>query len=365
MIRLGDVAQGRDNNFNLIRMIAAVGVLVSHAWPISLGPDAVQPMQRTWGYTLGELSVLVFFVISGYLIAASFERSPNRVRFLVSRALRLFPGLAVSIAFVAFVLGPIATTLPIAEYLRHPGTWTFLLRNVALVRPQYGLPGVFGSNPYPDIEGSIWTLAHEVGCYLALFVAGVVGFFGRPTLGAVLLTLHILGWSVARAVGLTLSPGLAAFYIFTVSFGFGTLLYLIRGRLPLSLPLALAFCGLAWLARGTPFDLPSLVVAIGYGSFWLAYVPTGRVRAYNRLGDYSYGFYIYAFPVQGFVVWVAGSTTPLLNIAWALPLTMVPSVLSWHLVEAPALRARDRIVARLSGRGTVGDPGLHGRPPVG
>ena len=66
MVILGDVARNRDNNLNLIRMIAALAVLVSHAYPIALGPDAVQPLQRLTGNTLGGLAVAVFFVISGF-----------------------------------------------------------------------------------------------------------------------------------------------------------------------------------------------------------------------------------------------------------------------------------------------------------
>lgn len=55
---LGDVCVGRNNNLNLIRMIAAVAVLVSHAWPISLGAGAVQPLERVLaGSTLGTISV--------------------------------------------------------------------------------------------------------------------------------------------------------------------------------------------------------------------------------------------------------------------------------------------------------------------
>lgn len=52
-VTLAEVAGGRDNNFNLIRMIAASGVLVSHAYPIALGEEARQPFHAATGYTLG------------------------------------------------------------------------------------------------------------------------------------------------------------------------------------------------------------------------------------------------------------------------------------------------------------------------
>lgn len=114
MIRLGAVAVGRDNNFNLIRVTAAAAVLVSHAWPIALGPDALQPLQRMIGHTLGELAVFVFFAVSGFFISASFARSAGVIDFIRARVLRLFPCLAVALVLAAFVMGPAVTRMPLA-----------------------------------------------------------------------------------------------------------------------------------------------------------------------------------------------------------------------------------------------------------
>ena len=105
----------------------------------------------------------------------------------------------------------------------------------------------------------------------------------------------------------------------------------------MSLWIAAGLWVMALLLAGTPAARPVRVLALAYSLFWLAYVPRGRILAYNRLGDYSYGMYIYAFPLQGLMVWLWGPMTPGLNIALALPATLVCSVASWHLVEAPAL----------------------------
>ena len=75
---IGDRSAGHDNNFNLLRMLAATGVLVSHAYPISLGPDAHDPFHGLLkGQTLGGMSVLIFFAISGFFIAGSFARKSS------------------------------------------------------------------------------------------------------------------------------------------------------------------------------------------------------------------------------------------------------------------------------------------------
>jgi peptidoglycan/LPS O-acetylase OafA/YrhL len=111
-----------------------------------------------------------------------------------------------------------------------------------------------------------------------------------------------------------------------------------RDRIRLSLWGVLLF-GAVWFGlRGTVFAFPALVLFLGYATAWLAYVPGGVLRHYNRLGDYSYGLYIYAFPIQGLVAWAFGSLGPGLHILLATPPVLLLSVASWHLVEDPALR---------------------------
>jgi len=175
MVFLKDVADGRDNNLNLIRAFAATAVLVSHAYPITLGPGAEEPLKALTGRTLGGLSVFAFFVISGFLISMSFMRSSSWQGFLVARFLRLVPGLVVSLLLVAFLLGPVVTTLSLGAYFTDPQTYGFVIRNTMLVFLQYDLPGVFETQPYPNVEGSIWTLIYEVACYMGVFVLGIVG----------------------------------------------------------------------------------------------------------------------------------------------------------------------------------------------
>ena len=181
MIWLGDVAKGRDNNFNLIRMLAATAVLVSHAWPLVLGSGAIEPLEALTGYPLGTMAVFVFFALSGFFISASFDRAGTITDFLAARGLRLFPGLFVSLIFVALIMAPFATSLSLSDYLANFNTWQFFLRNLTLAKPQYTLPGVFEANPYPAVEGSIWTLVHEVMCYGLVFLAGICGLLRRRT----------------------------------------------------------------------------------------------------------------------------------------------------------------------------------------
>jgi peptidoglycan/LPS O-acetylase OafA/YrhL len=342
MIRLGAVAAGRDNNFNLIRFAAATAVLVSHAWPIALGPDAVQPLQQLTGHTLGTLAVFVFFAVSGFFISASFARSAGVTDFLWARVLRLFPCLAVALVLAAFVMGPAVTRLPLSDYLTHPATWTSLPRNLTLAFPQYTLPGVFETNPYPTVQGSIWTLIHEVLCYGLVFLAGITGLLQRRAAMTAALVAYVLLWALPALVGIDLHPRIGQLRELSFPFVLGMAFWLWRDRLPLSVWGVAGLVLLAAVTKDTPLGFSVLMLAITYVTFWFAYVPDGAIRGWNRLGDYSYGLYIYAFPLQGLMVWAAGPMGPGMNMALSLPLTLAFAVISWHLIEAPALAMRHR-----------------------
>lgn len=347
MVFLGDVAHGRDNNFNLIRAIAATAVLVSHAFPIALGPGTPEPLKELTGHTLGGLAVYAFFAISGFLITASFHRSSTWLSFLTARFLRLVPALVISLLFVAFILGPLVTSLSVGAYLTNIETYTFLIRNATLVFLQFELPGVFEANPYTSVEGSIWTLFHEVVCYMIVFFAGILGVFRSRLLVALAIAAYLALWFWIEVKGAPVAR-LGSFQDLSLAFVIGACFYVWREKLPLSWIAGVVLVGLAAVTRGLPvYDL-MLNLALAYWVFLLAYLPGGVLRAYNRLGDYSYGIYIYAFPLQGWAVWMFGDQSPYMNMIIAFVPTVILSVLSWHMFEKPALAAKPKLVSMLA-----------------
>lgn len=352
-LRLADRLEGRDNNFNLIRMIAASAVLVSHAYPITLGPQAVQPLKVLTGDALGHHAVAVFFVISGLLIARSHERSRTFVHWLLARVLRLFPGLAVVLLLSVLVMGPLVTALPLAAYATDPKTWAYVPRNLSLAFLQYPLPGVFTDNPAgSQINGSLWSLVHEVGCYVGVAIAGTLGLLGRPRLflaGVLALLAARLGMAEA---GLTNTrPGL--FITLAFPFSLGMAAWVWRDKLVLHWTWLAGVWALALTLSATPVFAEALAVALAYSTLWLAYVPRGALLAFNRLGDYSYGVYIYAYPMQQLMVHLFPGHGPLANIAMAAPPTLLCAVLSWRLVEKRALAHARPLADRLTGRSAI------------
>lgn len=335
---IADRAAGRDNHFNLLRMIAATGVLVSHAYPISLGGRVDEPLEGLLhGLSLGTLCVMVFFAISGFFIARSFDNRSDLSAFLLARGLRLFPALAVVLG-VTILAGAVLTTAPAGTY------WAaapdYFLRNVTLFFLQYELPGVFEANPFGGaINGSLWTLSYEVLCYLGVVVCGVLGLLSRPRLFAVALVCFAILYGISMATDLHVR--LERLLRLGLPFAVGVAIWVWRDHVPVSIPLALAGLAVAAAFWWTPVFLPVFVVALSYAVIVIGYVQIPGALSYNRLGDYSYGTYVYAFPLQQLVAWL-GVTDPLANIALALPATLVMAALSWHLVEAPALRWKRR-----------------------
>src|SRR5215211_6919243 len=176
----------RDNNFDTMRLVAALCVVISHSFPLSYGATAVQPIfLLSHGQTnLGTVSVYVFFVLSGFLITGSFERQPPH-RFVLARGLRILPGLAAVLFILTFLVGPILTAIPLGDYFRSGRTYYFFAKNLSLTGYVGELPGVFGTNPVPHkVDGSLWTLSYEAKCYLLVFLVGIAGLLTRYTLAA-------------------------------------------------------------------------------------------------------------------------------------------------------------------------------------
>src|SRR5271166_1142826 len=133
----------RDNNFNLIRMIAATAVLVSHAYPLALGAGTIEPLEHWLGMSLGTLAVCSFFLISGYFISHSFHRKHDVIEFTAARVLRSYPGLFAALIVTVFIQGPAFTKFRLGAYFSQPETRLYLPRNLSLIALQYVLPGVF------------------------------------------------------------------------------------------------------------------------------------------------------------------------------------------------------------------------------
>ena len=344
--KLSHYADGRDNNFNFLRFIAAFAVLIDHSFVLIAGTADAEPLRKTLGIALGNIAVDAFFITSGFLVTSSLFARNSALGFIWARILRIYPALLVMVVLCICALGLWFTNLQAGAYFAHPRTALFALKNSTLVTGiEFYLPGVFSSLPWKKmVNGSLWTMPYEIWMYIALAVLWIVCrvFRSLQTRAAGVLILSVAAIALAAHVWNHFA-GHPEDLLFRLAFMFfsGASCFVLRGWIVLSRTLfgvALA----ALLVSPVHIDLFFLVyeLTFAYVLLWLAYVPAGRVRDFNRIGDYSYGIYIYAFPIQqALVATIAGlSVAGLISLSGLLVITM--GALSWHVVEKYALRLK-------------------------
>jgi len=344
--------QGRKNNFNLLRVAAAAAVLVSHCYPIAYGPAAVEPLSNLLGITLGHLVVLIFFIISGFFVSQSFARSAGLTDFVAARVLRLYPALIVVSLVTIAVIGPITTQLPIEAYFSESSTFFYLPRSLSLKWLQDGLPGVFLANPFPvAVNGSLWTLFYEVVCYAG--AATVAAYIRDSTRRASFCFVAIAAGYLALSLldfhyGLSgRSSALRNFQDLVPAFVAGMIFFHYRKLITLRWTYCLMLGVPVLVLSQTALFQSAFLVFLSYLVFLIGFNAFPFLHSYNQVGDYSYGTYVYAFPIQQAVASVLPGISPFGLFCVAAPIVAGLSVASWHLVEEPALRSRVYLRARL------------------
>jgi peptidoglycan/LPS O-acetylase OafA/YrhL len=358
MRTLRQVDTGRQNNFNLIRVLAAVCVIFTHSYTLCAGRVNQDPFWKLTGYTPSELAVDAFFVISGYLVLKSLFSRGSVGAFVLARGLRIFPGLFVCSLFSAFVAGSALTALPTRDYLRNGAVYRYVFEHTQLfdfLNIPDGLPGVFQKNPIPNmVNASLWTLPAEVWLYAAVAVLALIGVMERRRWFDFLAGGVVVIYVSSQVVGFVTSEAIANMLRFSGCFFMGALCCMHGDRIPVSWTLLGAgalLAGLAW-----PLGLIRAVVPLwlAYSLFVLALLPKGRLLAYNRLGDYSYGVYIYAYPVQQSLLALFPGFHPLCHFLASTLCTLPLAVLSWYLIERPALSLKDKSVRPIATQGYGG-----------
>jgi peptidoglycan/LPS O-acetylase OafA/YrhL len=342
---LGELAVGKDNNFNLLRLLAAFAVLTSHSFAMLGQPE---PFAASVGKNLGAMAVDIFFVASGFLVGASLIRTQNVSDYLLARALRIFPALWAMLLLTVLVLGAVFTRLETTTYFSEQQTWRYLWKNFFLLSGvEFYLPGLFETNRLRSIvNGSLWSMIYELSMYVLLLLSWMAYAYARKVVSA---SCALIAGLISLAIGLWLTD---QFYVlepmqllrFVWFFFVGTAFYLLRHQIRLSSKLMCSIGALAMIAvamSGHHFLL-LYYLALPYCLFYFAYVPAGKLRWYNRFGDYSYGVYLYAFPIQQALVLSHLEWSVLGLIATAASLTFVLAVCSWHWLEQPALRWHKR-----------------------
>lgn len=351
MRKISQYTKDHNNNFNALRLIAASAVLVSHSFTLATGNPQVEPFVRDIGLTLGTIAVHVFFVTSGFLVTGSLLSRRNVVDFCIARALRIYPALWLSQLITVVVVGLWFTSLESRTFLTEWRTWHSILKNCVLLRGvDIELPGAFRTVPFAagGVNSSLWTLPVELGMYIKLAIFWLafayIPRWGGRLFGAFIVLLAVFG--VAFGVAGVIAPlphelRISSGWTLTGMFFCGAALRLFQERVPMSHWLACILGGalLVTLFDREAFKITYLIV-VPYLVIYLGLGLAVRGRRIVLRSDYSYGIYIYAYPIQQSIAAMMHGIAPVSMTAIAYPLTLGFGAASWHLLEKRALKLK-------------------------
>lgn len=334
-----DLIEGKKNNFDFIRFIAASLVIFSHAFPLTGNQDLLSAISNGQS-DLGHLSVVVFFVISGYFITQSYHFSKSIFHYIKARVLRIFPGLIVAILISTFVIGPLVTIYSFGDYITDKGTYKYL-EAILLYPMQWNLPGVFEKNIYPSsVNGSLWSIPFEFMFYILVAFLGVFSLLNKKIALIIFNVLILIVFLDYWPLSITHVWGLELKTIFELLLYFvaGMLFFYYKDQIPYSKLFAMISLVVIYLSVYTG-GLKEMFVFFGtYLIFYFGYNQDLKTWKFYKYGDFSYGIYIYAFPIQQFISHLyGGDMNPYKNFLISFPITLIFSILSWNLIEKKAL----------------------------
>lgn len=327
------------NNLNLIRLIAASLVTFHHSFPLTGRQGDF--LERTTGFlSFGSLSVWVFFFISGLLVSRSFDNG-QPFTYIVARVLRIYPALIVACIFTALFVGSLSTKLALKDYLSNIAVYDYIVQNLRF-NTAYELPGVFENNSYPrSVNGTLWTLRYEVYMYFLVFVIGLLGWLRQQHTFNLLIVMMVLLY-LKQPTGMFLISGEwnreIIFSIFV--FALGAMAYVNRHLIQLSLVRLVGLCVLLIMLKESVFVYFIFLLVVMDAVLFLSFHPKLQSDKLLINNDYSYGIYIYSFPIQQMVAMHFSKLTPFEHFFTAYLIALIFAIASWHLIEKPTLRLK-------------------------
>lgn len=354
---------GYTTGFDYLRIGLAAAVVLWHS--VAASGDAVARAVAL-GPIVGPFQWLIlpmFFALSGFLVSGSLHRSRTITGFVTLRVLRLMPALSVEVLLSALFIGPLLTTKTFYQYFSDPEFFRYFWNIVGHIH--FELPGVFDDNPMAGIVNiSLWTVPYELECYLAIVGFAVFGIFARPKLFAattLFLTVALTALILYKISGDGMTGGRNG-RMLVLAFLWGSTIYLFKNYIPLSKWLALV----SLLSIFTLYPLPETralgVIPAAYLTVFLGLQTPKKIIG----GDYSYGVYLFAFPIQQYIASLHSLRYWWIIFLIALPLSICYAAFSWHCIEKPILDRKNSMVnlieiliSRLRSRFTPVAPGVH------
>jgi peptidoglycan/LPS O-acetylase OafA/YrhL len=340
-----DQAKGRPSGFDYLRISLATMVVIIHAPIITLGDPGGDMVWHSPLLPVIRLIIPMFFALSGFLVASSFERTPSLYNFFGLRIIRIGPALFVETLLSALILGPLLTEYPLKHYFTDPLFFNYFKNIVG--DPQFHLPGLFSHTPNDLVNFQLWTIPFELECYLLIGLVGLLGGRRYRVIAPIAMAVMIVGGLLVRVMVWHDMPEITRPLpgpLLVMSFIAGVSVYLYRERLSSGI-----------------FTIISLIIVnlviLDLHGFWQFFAPitiawlVGCIGTLNprrltilRGADYSYGLYLYGYPIEQTVVYIfPHMLSPVFTAVTALIAASFFAAFSWHFVEKPALKLKTTV----------------------
>lgn len=329
-----DQHNGIGPGFDFLRIGLALAVVLAHSYHVSYAVEGAGILsQGVFGPFLAAI-LPMFFGLSGFLVMGSSLRTRNTGTFLAYRALRLVPALSVEVTLSALILGPLLTTVALSHYFSDIRVLAYFGNIIGRVR--YELPGVFDGLPQSGmVNANLWTLHAEFVCYFLMTAAMLTRLaYDRRivTIVWIAMTVAMTGFDLWTGA-YELKGGVVTGHVLVYSFATGAMAYHWRYSIPASNWLALAAAIVAFGLLKLPYSIFIAHLPLIYLTVWIGTKP---LPSYG--GDYSYGVYLYSYPIQQMLV----SISPSMREWWIVfplsaALSLLVAALSWTWIERPAL----------------------------
>ncbi len=337
-MKLSEVAVGRNNNWDCVRLIASFLVLAAHAFPVATGANGdLLFLVSNGNLNFGGFAVLILFLFSGYFNAKSVERVKGDFYiFFKSRALRLIPELLCVCLFCMFVIGPIFTDLTIVQYFSDYDTYLYPINSLLLGKHE--LPGVFTNNVYASqINGSLWTLKLEVLCYIGVFIAYKLKMFNKKGF-FFYIVMYCIGIVLYSYLLYNNSP-LSGILYPILGFGMGIALYVCREYIKLSAVVALIAMLLYLVTCRFKFGMMLGLITLSYAMLYIVFATKKKIGNVTKGYEISYGVYLWAFPIQQIICYMfGGRMNPYVNIIMTIPIVVLVAIASNKFIQRPVLK---------------------------
>ena len=349
-IYLNDIFNPKKNSLSFLRFFFAALVIFSHCYP--LGGFGSEGLFGSTKESYGSFAVHNFFILSGFLITRSYITSSSIWRFLWNRIIRILPGFWTCLIVTILVFAPIIYLNENSSLTGYFNSKTdnpldYLKVNFFLEMRQYGIANLLKDVPFSKaFNGSLWTLIYEFKCYLIIAVMGLMGILTKYK--KIIIYLFLFLWLIYFID--TGIPGTASriFPYFSdrsllqllIFFLAGATYFLFIENIVISQRVFLLALGLTIISLKNDFYFLVAPLTLPYILFFLAFkLP---LTNFDKYGDFSYGLYIYAFPVQQMLSFFKLNKNGFtLYFILSILITMILAVFSYYVIEKPCLKLKE------------------------